>query len=274
MRAVKYAVRLGFEWSEETQLLIEKALDAMPLISQAYHGGGERIRDELKEFLLLPQTDDKVRWLQYMVDHGVTRLFDTSQTTPLDLPLPVATINDRLLKVITHLTEALNDVVHQPIEQVAQWRAALWQCQLNLLLLGFPKPLRQQVAKRLILNRHELDALEHSDALLTENSICTLSQSSSAAELFQVFHHLPAGAILTGLILSPRVSENLHAYVRYLKELADVKLAVTGEDIIKLGVEPGEQIGALLKALHVEKLNGTVSNRSDEMDWLKGQLSS
>ncbi|MCA9841782.1 MAG: CCA tRNA nucleotidyltransferase [Cyanobacteria bacterium HKST-UBA03] len=270
MRALKYAIRLGFDWSPETRALIERALAALPLVSHDWRGGGERIRDELKACLLLPPSPEKAQWLKTAFDMGFVRLLDSTLSVTLDFPLPLPLVNER----VAYIQQYLNDALGYPIEAEASWQAALWQCQLNLLLLGIPPAQRNGVVARLILNRQEIDALEASDMLLGENTICTLNPDMEAARLHEVFSALPVGAVLTGLVLSPNVSTNLAGYVRYLKELADVKLEVTGEDIIKLGVAPGERIGSLLKALHVEKLNGNVSNRSDEMAWLKAQLPS
>lgn len=258
-RAIKYAIRLDFEWAPETQYLIDEAMGGLPSV---YKGGGERMRDEWFELLVLPESTEKLQWLGFFVERGLHRLIDTRLPRQLALPIPLTVVQQRL----QFIQEQLSDEVFMPIY--------VWQVYLCIFLLGLPEAFQQGAINRLGLTRHEIEVFEKSFHLLQENKVCAMTPQTSAAELYDTFHTLPFGAIAFGLVLSPLIEQNLQAYQRYVRDLEGIHLEICGDDIMKLGVPEGAQVGQLLKALHYAKLSGTVVDRSDEIEWIKSQIKS
>lgn len=256
LRAYRYAIRSGFELSEDTALLLDHFLHWMPDI---YKGGGERIQDELCGLLSLPESPGKTYWLQQFLEKGVHRLIDTRLPEQLDLPLSFETISQRLQLLKEQL---------QPY-----WTEALtWQIYVTFILLGVQDNYIAGAMNRLGLNRQEIDIVENSVSLLEENVIYPLTAMDSAAKLYDIFHAFPMAAACVGVMISPQFQVSLEAFVKYKRDLEPVKLEVSGDDILKLGVPEGAQVGLLLKAVLHAKLQGKVHHRLDELNWLKAQI--
>jgi tRNA nucleotidyltransferase (CCA-adding enzyme) len=69
---------------------------------------------------------------------------------------------------------------------------------------------------------------------------------------------IQANAIATE---SPTVRRSLQLF---LTKLRYVRTALDGEDLKKLGVSPGPEMGRVLRMLHKAKLDGEVCTRTDE----------
>jgi tRNA nucleotidyltransferase (CCA-adding enzyme) len=257
LRAMLFAIRLGFKWGEDTHLLLGHFLQWMP---EVYKGGGERIREELYKLLSTPESPQKIQWLTFFVDKGLHRLMDTHLPQTLELPLSLETISERLLCI----SERLATYWH---------KTYTWEVYLSFLFLGLPYDAIEPAMHRVGLTRHEIEVVEKSFRLLNENVIHILTREDNPAHLYDVFHSMPMGTACVGVLLSAQFETSLEALVKYKHELERVKLEVTGDDIMKLGVPQGEQVGKLLKALLHAKLQGQVHHRIEELNWLKAQIS-
>lgn len=256
VRALKFALRLDFELGEDTKRLLDQFLLHLPT---AYKGGGDRIREELRSLLSQPESVLKVKWLKFFVAKGLHRLIDTHLVDALDLPLPVETISQRI--------QVLQDRL------VNFWASDLtWEIYITLMLLGLPQQQAESAMHRIGLTRHEIEVVEKSFQLLNENILYPLTPLDSAVKLYETFHGFPFGAACVGVLLSPQFETSVDVLVQYKKELEPVTLEVTGDDVLKLGVPQGEQVGRLLKELLYAKLQGRVHHRLDEISWLKAQL--
>jgi tRNA nucleotidyltransferase (CCA-adding enzyme) len=59
---------------------------------------------------------------------------------------------------------------------------------------------------------------------------------------------------------------------RYLSDWQHVKPSLTGNDLLTLGVAPGERVGALLWRLRAARLAGEVSSREEEVALVQREL--
>ncbi len=264
MRALRYATRFDLTLAEDTSYLLDRFLEWMP---QVYKGGGDRIRAEICEFFCLPETPVKTKWMNFWVEKGLHRLMDTRLPDVLDLPLP--DVLDLPLPV-ERIAERLS-VMRERLEGI--WTDDLtWEVYITAIMLGLPEKAIEGAAFRIGLTRHEMDVVEKSLRLLRENVVCTLTPQEKVTRIYDIFHSMPAGAACVGILLSPQYEAPLEAFIRYRRELEPVRLEVSGDDIIKLGVPQGEQIGKLLKALLYVKLQGKVHHRLEEISWLKANI--
>lgn len=256
LRMYRYATGLDFAPGEDTDLLLEQFIRWMP---EVYKGGGDRIREELYKLLTMPESPTKIQWLGVLLEKGLHRLIDTHLPPRLDLPLPLEQISHRIQK----LQERLADF----------WTPDLtWQVQITLLLLGLPKPFIQSAMHRIELTRHEIEVVEKSLLLLQENIMHSLTPFDSVTRLYDIFHTFPMGSACVGILLSSQFEIGLEALRKYKTELENVTLEVTGDDVLKLGVPQGEQVGELLRTLLQAKLQGKVHHRLEEINWLKTQI--
>jgi tRNA nucleotidyltransferase (CCA-adding enzyme) len=82
-------------------------------------------------------------------------------------------------------------------------------------------------------------------------------------EIYQLLHSYSAQAIQTNALASesPIASQHLQLY---LTKLRYVKPLLNGEDLKRMGIPAGPQLGEILSALHKARLNGEVKTRRDE----------
>jgi tRNA nucleotidyltransferase (CCA-adding enzyme) len=72
-------------------------------------------------------------------------------------------------------------------------------------------------------------------------------------------------ALLALLAANPGEADLRAKVLLYLEKLADLELAIDGNDLLQLGVEAGPEVGRILKAVHRAKLEGLVETREDEL---------
>jgi tRNA nucleotidyltransferase (CCA-adding enzyme) len=257
IRALKFAVRLDFTWGDELTYLLDHFLAHIP---DTYKGGGDRIRAELHDLLCQPESLLKKQSLDFLMEKGLHRLIDTRLPCAMDRPLSLEKLMVRLGLLRDYLAAFWSDQL-------------TWEIYIIFLLLGMPECSVQLAIQRLGLTRQEIEAVEKSFQLLNENVVCPLSSSHDAADLYEIFHALPMSTACIGLILAPEFDICLQAFVKYKQDLQHVKLEVSGDDILNLGIPQGEAVGRLLKSLFHAKLHGQVHHRLDEILWLKSQLS-
>lgn len=256
LRAYRNAIRMELDFAPDTQLLLDQFLQWMP---QVYRGGGDRIRAELACLLCLPESDLKAKWLDHFLEKGLHRLIDTSLPEQLDLPISQDQFSAKLQRMQSVFA--------------SQWTETLsWELYLAFLLLGLPKASIGPAMHRIELTRHEIEVVEKSLRLLQENYLHAVTPEDSAVKLYEVFHGLPMAAALMGIVLSSQFENVLEAFVKYKRDYATVKLEINGDDILKLGVPQGEQVGRLLKEVLYAKLQGKVYHRIEELNWVKALL--
>ena len=86
-------------------------------------------------------------------------------------------------------------------------------------------------------------------------------QGTSASQTYDLLHGLPAEALALALALGAPGEPIL----RYVADLAHVRLAITGDDLIAAGVPQSPAIGAALRETLRRKLDGEVSGRDEEL---------
>ncbi|HAM08770.1 MAG TPA: hypothetical protein DCP74_00450 [Bacteroidales bacterium] len=59
----------------------------------------------------------------------------------------------------------------------------------------------------------------------------------------------------------------------YLSNLQDIRLSITGKDIVKLGVRPGPLYGKVMGQVLRAKLDGLVNTKEEEIEFVKNLLS-
>ncbi|MBC8163672.1 MAG: CBS domain-containing protein, partial [Roseiflexaceae bacterium] len=76
---------------------------------------------------------------------------------------------------------------------------------------------------------------------------------------------LYATQLAEGGVITTRIDDYLHAMV-------PLRLALNGDDLRRMGIAPGPELGQLLACLRAVKLDGLVTTRADEENWIRAQL--
>jgi len=245
-RAVRFEQRFSFKIDSQTESLIKSAIE-MDIISQLT---GVRIRDELIAIL---EEDYPWKPLKRLYEYGALQKINIS-----------IKINREFEKKLKKIIEAYDELKKFYGENLKKWRLIF-----SILLSNFDKDAVLKWCKdmkvrnkdtEIILNTIEMqdDLVEKLDNNKLSNSELYLLLKNSSFEL-QVLLFSSGGKIKNHIL-------------HYIKNLKDIKLSINGEDVIKLGLRNGPEIGKLLKDILLLKFDGKIKSKEDEIAYVKNFL--
>ena len=91
------------------------------------------------------------------------------------------------------------------------------------------------------------------------------------SQVYRQLEDLPTEALLLFMARAGKVAGERISF--YLNELRQVKPKINGNDLRKLGLEPGPQFAKILKRLLYARLDGRVKDKQDEIGYVKKYLS-
>ncbi len=234
-RAVRYAARLDFEIESETLALLRRDL------SQVGNVSGDRIFYEL-ECVFGEEYPEKV----------------LAQAGALGL---VAELNPTLsgdgwLKQKFVAARARCAPARPPLALYL----ALWSYYLD-------EPALAALASYLHLPKALAKTLHDSCSLHTKLKELACPELRPSA-VYHLLHGLAPQAILANLLASGSEVVRAHLLL-YLDKLRFVRPALTGNDLIRLGLAPGPRLGVLLEGLRDARLDGRLHTALDEEKWLR-----
>ena len=91
------------------------------------------------------------------------------------------------------------------------------------------------------------------------------------SQIYDALHPLSLEALLFMMAKVPQ-ERIKKAISLYLTKLRTVKIDITGDDIVEMGIERGPEVGSILKAVRDAKLDGLIKDKKDEMEFVKKEL--
>jgi tRNA nucleotidyltransferase (CCA-adding enzyme) len=146
-----------------------------------------------------------------------------------------------------------------------------WLIYPVLLLKEFSGPRRLEVQKRLGLNGKEQREVESVVQELEKLSWTLQQEDLSASQIYEMLQPLPVVGLLALLAANPGEALLRSRVLLYMEQLADVELSIDGHDLLKLGFEPGPDMGRALKAVRRARLDGEILSRDEEL-FLAGSM--
>jgi len=229
LRAVRYAVRLGFALDPETERLAREAVaaDALSTVS------GARIRDELMDLLREIDGPSGIERMRELEIHSALHPdLDPDPELVASAALGAAAIGaDRGIAALAALIEE------------APEKLDLWLADLHLLAEERDAAARAaRVAARIAAALRER---EHSPSELRGLLACEPLEALALALALRA----PSGPIL-----------------RWVSDLRPVQLEISGADLLAAGVPEGPALGHALDETLNRKLDGIVSGREAELE--------
>jgi tRNA nucleotidyltransferase (CCA-adding enzyme) len=229
LRALRYAVRLGFAIDPETERLAREAVaaDALSTVS------GARIRDELMD--LLRETDapsgiERMRELE--IHSALNPELDPDPELVASAALGATVIGaDRGVAALAALLEE------------APEKLDLWLGDLHLLA-------------------EERDAAARAARVAPRIAVALRERERSPSELRALLGREPLEALALALALRAP-SEPI---LRWVSDLRGVALDISGADLLAAGVPEGPAMGRALDETLNRKLDGLVSGREAELE--------
>jgi tRNA nucleotidyltransferase (CCA-adding enzyme) len=235
LRGVRYEQRFGFEFEAQTAQLLERDIPMLDTIS------GDRIRHELELILEEKQPELAVRRLGEL---GVLSRISPS------------------LKSDGWITEKFDKA--RRLKKPAQL-PSLYFC---LLVYSFSEGGIEQLLARLNIPAKLSRAMR--DTLSLKARLPLLEKSSlKPSEIYYLLREYEPLAIQANAIASDE-KEGTSSLIaqRYLQlfltKLRYVRTSLNGEELKRLGISAGPEMGKVLQILHKAKLDGEVRTRADE----------
>ena len=229
LRAVRYATRLGFALEPETERLAREAVagDALATVS------GARIRDELMDLLRETDAPGGIELLRDLEIHTALHAeLDPDPDLVASAALGATAIGaDRAVSALAALVEN------------APEKLDLWLADLNLLA-------------------EERDAASRAARVADRIAQALREREHTPSELRALVAREPAEALALALALHAP-SEPI---LRWVTDLRDVGLEISGDDLLAAGVPEGPAVGRALEETLRRKLDGLVSGREDELE--------
>ena len=229
LRAIRYEQRLGFEIEPQTARLLKQDIPMLETIS------GDRIRHELELILKEEFPEGIIRRLGQL---GVLQRINSSlkgnswiagkfeKARQLSKPGQLLSIYFGLL--IYQLSERENEQF--------------------ILRLNMPKKLAQAMR----------------DTLRLKSRLSLLGKPLMRhSEIYYLLHEYDPLAIQSNAIVSESSTVSLNLEL-FLSKLRYVKVSHRGEELQKLGIPAGPELGEILKILHKAKLDGGVKTKAEE----------
>jgi tRNA nucleotidyltransferase (CCA-adding enzyme) len=239
LRAARFEARLGFQLDQRSASLIE---DALPLLERIT---GERIRHE---FDLIFQEDKPERALDRLQEFGVLQTLQPNLKSD-------AWLHERFRRLRT----VFNAEQWQLSEEDS--RFLYW----SIFLYRLDNPSFEAIRDRLRLWSRLVDA--HMWARKGQDIIVPLKQAEKPSDIVMLLepYSLEVLAILWLITNDGEVRATLE---QYADAWYRVEPKLNGNDLKDMGLEPGPRFRTILTALKGAKLNGEVTTREEERDYV------
>lgn len=238
-RAVRYEQRLGFALENATASRLADAVQAGCLDSVS----GDRIRHELQRIF---EEGQPARALSRAIELRVLRLFDADAVEPL---------GECLSRWETRRPAVDPDLETGPLSWLAALCFPLSVAEGGFLArrLNFPSAWTR-VVRDAVAVRESVTKLD--SPVLLPSELTELLEGKSVDALF----------VAAALVDEPVAASNI---LRYLRELRQIRPALTGHDLIQLGIPDGVAVGQALARLRRARLDGQVNTEEEERLWVK-----
>jgi tRNA nucleotidyltransferase (CCA-adding enzyme) len=260
-RAVRFAVRLGFQIDAQTEGYIRYAIasgvyDRIQLELIRAPALQTRLKTELKYILQAPYWQSA---LKHLVDLDALRCIH-----------PALILDRELWRQLRLLAQVLR---YLPITQPSDAFAVIpppWQLRLELMIASLMPDQRAQVAQNLQLPDDSIQYLQH----LAEDECIIRSALLSHPTPSQIVTQLASYSI-PALIYTLVRCDNRHVrqLIRcYLRQWQHVSPPLDGNDLQQLGYKPGPQFKTILSALRAAYLDGHITDRGSALAFLAKQF--
>jgi tRNA nucleotidyltransferase (CCA-adding enzyme) len=239
LRAIRYEQRLCFRLEAETEKLLRRDVAMLDTIS------GDRIRHELE---LIMKEDEPELVLRRAGELGVLHQLHPS------------------LKGNSWLGKTFARVRQLDI------RVSLSTFYLCLLIYNLDDKENERFVSRLNFPKNQTQAMRQTLQLKAQLHKLDNPQLKPS-NIYQLLHSYTTTAIQANTLASESPIARQHLQL-YLTKLRYVKTLLSGEDLKKMGIPAGPQIGEILSALHKGRLNGEIRTRKEEENFVRRQRQS
>lgn len=255
-RAVRFAIRLGFQIDPQTESYIRHAI-ASGIYDQLHDRTDAkfrapalqtRLRTELKYIL---QSSYWLPALRLLADLGAFQCIH-----------PTLQSDCSLWRQLRLAERWLRWTARQPQPGPKEG----WLLLLEVLLAYLPQAYRATVAENLQLPHDSIERLHHLAAAQTTIAMA-LPQCQRPSQIGQLLQpYEPELLVLVAIRSSRSIRKQIWRYLNYWSQ---IKAPLDGRDLQAIGYQPGPQFKQILQALMAATLDGDIANREQAEIFLK-----
>jgi tRNA nucleotidyltransferase (CCA-adding enzyme) len=243
VRAARFAARLSFKLDHDTNKQAQTAL-ATGIFDDL---GGVRIGSEIKAVL---STAQRLKALDLLASFSGTLCY-------LDAHLKYDVSAKRNIRCAERV------LARYPLTDD-------WVVYLAVLLQQLDSSRLEDLLARLQLDN---DIRNHiRQGLTLPRKLINLKPKSKASEIYHAVHGASDHSLTIAAALAQPGSFARRAIRTYMEKLKAIQTSLTGADLLKMGLQAGPAMGRALSMLKDGRLDGTLKNRNDEIDFIKANF--
>ncbi len=235
VRAARFASRLGFRLSLKTRDKAREAV-AMGIFDNL---GGVRLRDEIKMIL---ESKDRLAALDLLEDLGGCLRFLSS-----------GIVYDANSRAVIRLAERL--IRRYPVKDD-------WIVYLGLLISNQETDELDEIFERLHLSNLHRDVIKA--GVSAHEKVGSTKKRWKRSQIYETFKGLREESLAIAACMAEPGTQVRRMILLYITELQNVKVSLTGNQLVALGVPRGPKVGQILDEIHRAKLDGKISTSVEE----------
>ncbi len=250
-RAIRFEQRFDFKIGKQDEVLIQNAIEQRSIDSLS----GTRLFNEIK--LLL------------------------SEQSPMDCILRMREF-DLFQFVSPEMLKAPKDLeVLERLEPVFPWadrvivpgKPEIWYVYFLGLFYSLKEEAFLKAADRLHLPTRLKNSLQEDRTRCRESLDRLVSQKEwGPKEIYHTFANLSVEAVIFFIALSSTDRLNQYANIYFTQYQGKAEPALTGDDLVKMGLKPGPVFQSVLNALREARVMGRVNSREEEVALVEEQF--
>ncbi len=247
IRAVRFACKLGFKIEEKTQKLLNDAIKSKQFDNLIDRIRGDRVKIEIRYLFNLPNIEEAVK---IFFESGVCRIVNTSLRGEAE----AISLSNPLLSQLDCF------VANAPRNDVDRWLicfAIMLHSHCN------NRGLQEKIMLELKFTRKEMDIVLHGIDIFLHFNL-KLEELNSIF-LYKLFNKYTLESILIARILLLGKPEIIKFIDEYLATTSKIKLEITGQDLISMGIPSGKKIGEILDKILELKIKNSNMTKEDEI---------
>lgn len=242
IRAIRFATKFNFEIEEETKALLEEAMNSGKFDNLIEKIRGDRVKIEIRYLFNLPNIEKAIK------------IFFESKVYKM--------VNARLIN-----NEPSKETIAETKKLIEKYKIEeKWLIYLGILVNDLFIEKDKDPLTQLQLNGREISIVRGgcSKSLILRNKT-----DPTPLEIFKELNNLSMESILIIKGLTPSLSSHIN---NFINKTSKIKLHITGQDLISMGIPSGKKIGEILDKVLEAKINNPSMSREDELEEVKKLL--
>ena len=224
IRAIRFACKLDFTIEENTNKLLKEAIESKQFDNLIEKIRGDRVKIEIRYLFNLPNIEEAVK---EFFDSGIYRMVSVDLQSCRDVVHNVSTSGDTSRQWLIYLAIVIKDLKSDVQEKTMQ-NLQLTGDEIKIIKDGFN-----------VFNK--LKDKQSLDSIIIYRELRNLSIESIAIVQMLIGVEMPQRGVSTFID-------------EYLDKTSKIKLEITGQDLITMGVKEGKMIGEILEKVLETKI--------------------